>query len=122
MNVVTPMDFFGSPRNELKRQAIEIQDKFITSNAIFFGNRVTADQRCVGFKPWEFCIAHDDAAKFSLITNKIEETELRPELFLFEQDEARIEANEISSIPIAMIVALARQPGLVPFSETVGRL
>ena len=106
-------------RNELEGDAVEVESDFIRGDALSLRARVRANQGGVALNPWEFGLPRDDPAEFCLVLQEAQQTELRALLVLSQEDQPRVNAEQILAIPFTMVVALTWIGLLVPGSEPV---
>src|SRR5205814_2885177 len=63
--------------------------------SFFFRFCIGANQGAVTLCPWETGLPDEDAAKFSFVADEIDQAEFRAFVFLREQNQARIQAEQV---------------------------
>src|SRR4051812_30071494 len=112
-------DLGSGSRNNFERNPNKIEGQLIPGYSFFFGARVGPDQRGVTFEPGKTRFPHEHAAQLVLVLDEVQEAEFGALFVLLQQDQSWIQAEEIASVPVAMVVSLVRKSAFVPARITI---
>src|SRR5439155_10825588 len=112
-------DFRGGARDQLEWNAVEGEREFVSSNAFFLSKRIGANKRRISFDVRKCRVTHKHPADFGLAHNELTEAEFVALLVLREENSPWINAEEVLSVPFAVIVVFAGQSDFVPHCVTI---
>ena len=114
-----PLHLRGGAGDQFEGQTVEIERHFVTGDSLPRQGLVVLHQHGITLGPRKIGFSHQDAANLGAMLQPMGEIEIRAFFALGQEDQARIKADQILSVPNPVIVMLLRIMLFEPGAEMI---